>query len=95
MKITVNEVLVYTRAVRERLNDLEVLRREVSTIKAQIFGKEERQVIEPQYNPKAVEQKISELRNFLLLADRKIKVSNAKTEVELEFDADKLLAPMQ
>lgn len=93
MKVTINELLVLQKAVRERSNSLKGLRSEVSK-KERYFGTDNK-VIEPQYDVKKVDQKITELETFLFKADASVKKSNAVTEVELEYSVDKLLEPLQ
>lgn len=93
-KITINELLVTEKIVRERLKDLKDLRTNVSNIK-RYYGVEKESMTEPQYDVKKVDQKITELQNFLMLADQRIKKSNAVTKVELDIDTTKLLAPLE
>lgn len=93
MKITVNELLVTEKIIRERLKDLKELRTNVSNVK-KYYGVDNSSV-EPQYDVKKVDQKITELQNFLMLADQKVKKSNSITKVELELDITKLLAPLE
>ena len=93
--MTVNEILVLQKAVRERVNELKGLRNQVST-KERFFGmREETKIIEPQYNVKEVDKKITELEMFLFKADAAIKQSNAVTQVNVEANIDKLLEPLQ
>jgi len=42
-----------------------------------------------------VDAKITMLQNFIFKADAKIKMSNAKTKVNITVDVDGLLAPME
>jgi Zn-dependent peptidase ImmA (M78 family) len=93
-KITVNELLVTEKIVRERLKDLKELRTEVSNIK-RYYGVEKESVKEPQYDIKKVDQKITELQNFLMVADQRIKKSNAVTKVDIDLDITKILAPLE
>jgi hypothetical protein len=93
-EITINEALVLQKAVRERLNELKTLRTTVSTKESFLFAREEKKIIEPQYDVKAVDRKMTELQLFLLKSDTTIKRSNATTVIRLDFDADKLLAPI-
>ena len=91
--MTVNELLVVTKIVRERLKDLKELRTEVSNLKRYYGDKES--VKEPQYDVKKVDQKITELQNFLMLADQKVKQSNAVTQIDYAPEINKLLAPLE
>ena len=81
----------------ERLNELKGIRNG-STVRERWFNREtgaEQKVSEPQYDVKMVDRKVSELERFLLMADSEIKTSNAITKVDVDFDVDKLLEPLQ
>lgn len=92
--LTVNEALVIQKAVRERVNELRGLRQVVANRESYLYGKDEKKVVEPQYDVKAVDRKVVELEIWLMRADSAIKSSNATTRIEVDFDADKLLAPI-
>jgi len=92
-KLTINELMVLMKAVRERVNTLKGLRGQVS-VKESWRG-DEGKTIEPQYDIKLVDKKIMELENFIFQADSRIKSANAKVKVDLEVDVDKLLEPLQ
>ncbi len=96
--MTVNEAMVLIKALRERIGDLKQIRLSV-TVKSKtrrIYGTEtSEEDNEPQYDAKAVDKKITELQNFLFLADAKIKQSNARTEIDLDADVGNLLAPLE
>lgn len=95
--MTINKILSLTKIVRERLNELRSLRSQVASRERTYWGEEEKKSkeIEPQYDVKKVDKKVTELENFLFLADSSVKASNAKTELDLEVDVDKLLEPLQ
>jgi hypothetical protein len=93
MEKSVNEVMCLQKAVRERLAELQQLRNQVS-ITETYYGTKDR-VVAPNYDVKAVDKKIVELRNFLLVVDSKIKQSNAITKIEIEVDINELLTPLQ
>jgi hypothetical protein len=93
MEITINELLSLCRIVRERLHELKDLRKQIST-KDRFYGAVEKEV-EPQYSVQFVDAKITKLQNFLFKADSKIKQSNAITKIEIDANADDLLAPLQ
>jgi hypothetical protein len=93
MKKTINELLVLSKIVRERVNNLKALSEKVS--KREVFYSTSEKVVEPTYDVKSVDKKIVELQRFLLDADTAIKKSNAVTEVEIEYSVDKLLEPLQ
>ena len=93
MKKTINELLVLSKIVRERVNNLKALSEKVS--KREVFYSTSEKVVEPTYDVKLVDKKIVELQRFLLDSDTVIKKSNAVTEVEIEYSVDKLLEPLQ
>ena len=91
--MTVNELLVLMKMVRERMKDLKDLRSELA-VRERFFGSTEKEKI-PQYDVKLVDAKITMLQNFIFKADAKIKMSNAKTKVDIDVNVDELLAPME
>ncbi len=95
MKITINEILVLQKVVRERTAELRSLRSSVANRELYMYGKDNQKVVEPQYDVKAVDRKITELERFLLKSDTAVKRSNAITEVEVDSDTDKLFDPIQ
>lgn len=95
MKATINQVLVMQKAIRERVSDLKRLRGDVASRESYLYGKDEKKVVEPQYDVKAVDKKLMELEKFLFHADVKVKHSNAVTEIEIDVDMDKLLESIQ
>lgn len=95
MQITINEALSLQKAIRERLNELKALRSHVANRESYLYSRDEKKVVEPQYDVKAVDRKAVELEKFLLKSDTAIKQSNAVTKIELDLDTDKLLEPLQ
>jgi len=93
-RMTINQTLVLTKAVRERVNELRSLRTETAKIERWL-GNDHNKVIEPQYDVKKVDQKITELERFLFRAESKIKSSNAVTAIDIEADVDQLLSSIQ
>lgn len=92
--MTVNELLVLMRRIRERVKNLENLKSQVSTRESWMRGDAEK-TITPNYDIKILDRKIMELENFLFKADAAIKQSNATTRVALEVNVDALLAPLE
>ncbi len=90
---TVNELLVVMKAVRERITDLKKLREDVSK-KERFYGAAEK-TVEPQYDVKKVDIKITTLQNWLYVADAKIKTSNALTMIDIDVDMNQLLQPLE
>jgi hypothetical protein len=56
---------------------------------------DDKKVVEPKYDVKLVDKKITQLETFLFHSDAAIKDSNATTTVEIDYDADKLLSPIE
>jgi hypothetical protein len=97
--MTVNEAMVLQKALRSRIGSLSSIRNAnaVRTRRWDMFsdGKEkERTEIEPQYDPKVVDKKITELEVVLFKLDTAIKQSNAVTKIDFEADVSKLLEPL-
>jgi len=92
--MTINELMVFMKAVRQRIYELNSLRSQIS-IKETICGGDKTKVIEPQYDIKVVDKKIVELQNFLYKADSKIKQSNAQTTITMDVNVNSLLEPLQ
>lgn len=93
--MTINEALVLTKIVRERMSDLKQLRSQLS-VKERFFlhGSDEK-ITEPQYDVKAVDQKITTLQNFLYRVDARIKQSNAANKIEIDTNVESLLEPLK
>ncbi len=96
-KLTVNQLLVLMKEVRSRLNDLRGIRSSCTVRERTYFGvnQENRKEVEPQYDVKAVDKKVTSLENWLFKADAAIKQSNATTVVNVEVDVDVLLQPLE
>ena len=90
--MTINELLVLIKAIRERLSGLKTLRSQVAS-KTTWYGDTQKSE-EPQYDVKAVDRKITGLETWLFKADAAIKQSNAKTEITIDAKVDELLAPL-
>jgi hypothetical protein len=90
--ITVNELMVVMHTIRDRMHDLKELRLKVST-SDRYFGNVE-STKEPEYDVKLVDRKITDLQNFIVKADMKIKMSNSITSIDMDVDVDGLLAPL-
>lgn len=94
-EVTINQVLVLQKAVRERANELRTLRQSVSTREIHHYGGEDRKTTEPQYDVKALDKKVTELEKFLFKTDMAIKQSNATVKITVDFDEEKLFEPLQ
>lgn len=88
--LTVNALLSMQKALvvrRQQLNDL----KNSTTSRTRYYdGNEQTRIDEPTYDIKAVDKKIVDINNALFKIDQKIKESNAKTEIEINIDYDKL-----
>lgn len=89
--MTINELLSLSKVIRERVNGLKDLRKEVSVKTSFLYGSDEKKVTEPQYDVKTVDIKIVELETFLFKVDSAIKQSNAVTTIKMEVNVDELL----
>ena len=98
--MTISDAMVLQKTIRERMNSLSSIRNQNVT-RTRTFsylggGEPKEQVtIEPQYDPKAVDAKIVELEGMLFKLDTAIKKANAKTEIGIEVDIDKVLEPIK
>lgn len=90
--MTINEALSLAKVVRERVGSLRKMREQVS-VKEHYFSSTEKQV-DPTYDVRAVDAKITELELFLFQIDSKIKQSNATTQIDVQADPATLLAPL-
>jgi hypothetical protein len=90
----VNELLSLQKIVRERKNELVGMRSQVST-KTTYYGQKE-SIVEPQYDVKKLDKRITEMQNWLYRVDAAIKMTNAVTEVTgIDVDVDGILAPLE
>jgi len=97
---TINEAMVMQRTIRDRINSLSSLRNANSTrtrTMSYLGGGEpkEQVTIEPQYDVRDLDAKIVELEGMMFKIDVSIKRANAKTEIGVEFDIDKILEPIK
>ena len=92
--MTVNEVLVLMRAIRDRVSGLEKLRSQVAVKERWYSSAEVNKQNEPQYDVKDVDRKITTLQAWLFKADAAVKQANATTQVSVEANVEDLLAPL-
>lgn len=93
--LTINELLVLMKVVRERLCELRSLKNQVAMKTRYIDINSKERIEEPQYDIKVVDRKVVQLENWLFKADSAIKQSNAVTKIDIVADIDDLLAPLQ
>jgi len=86
--------MILMKQVRSRIGDLRSIRQSSANRTTQYYGETNRNEVVPEYDVKAVDRKVTELETWLFKADSAIKQSNAKTEVSLAVDVDKLLEPL-
>jgi len=89
-KLTVNAALALKSSVEGRKREL-IAFRDKNSIKETYFGTENK-VNEPQFDPKVVDAKISELTIFLFKLDTEVKRVNAITQIDMTADIESLLA---
>jgi hypothetical protein len=98
--MTISEAMVLQRTLRSRISDLSSIRN-ANMVRSRKFymgddrEDRERTETELQYDPQVVDTKITELELFLFKLDAAIKRANAKTEIGIEADVDKLLEPIK
>jgi len=92
MKMTVNEAMVFQKALRGRLGELSSLRTTCAS-RESYYG-DNHKVVEPMYDVKELDRKCVSLENALLDMDTRIKQSNAITIIEVDVDRAALLAPL-
>lgn len=95
---TINEWLVIKKVLMERKADLKNIRIQtaVKTKSTSRYGDNvTEESNEPQYGTKAIDRRVTEIQNADLAIDAAIKQSNAKTELTINVDVDKLLSPME
>jgi hypothetical protein len=96
--MTVNEAMALMKVVRERVGDMKQLRTQVAVKTKERRGYGENQYEEesdPQYDAKSLDRRIVELQNWLFIADAAVKQSNARTDISIPADVEKLLAPLE
>ena len=99
-KITINEAMCLQKTIKERVAELRNLRSSVATEKKTTYPWQEGEFkkveeIVVKYDIKALDKKITEIELFLYKLDAKIKQSNAKTEIDIDVEVDKLLSPLE
>ena len=93
--MTINELLGLIKIVKVRASELRSLRSQISTKESWSYSDNREKYVEPQYDVKAVDRKITELETFIFKADSAIKQSNAVTKIDIDAQVDNLLAPLQ
>jgi hypothetical protein len=95
---TVNEFLVLKKVFAERKNDLKQIRLQttVKTKTTRRYNDETtEETVDPQYDTKAIDRRVTEIQNAELAIDSAIKQSNATTILNVNVDVEKLLSPME
>ena len=92
--ITINESMVWMKIFRGRLAELSNLRASNSHREISTYG-QEKKTIEPVYDVRALDKKCTEIENYLLIIETKIKQSNAITKIEVDGpEVTELLSPI-
>ena len=97
MQLSVNALLELIHEVDRRLSDLRSIRGSLVTSRKETYGIGENQRIteaQNQYDPKAVDAKITALETWLFKAKSSIKQSNASVQLTVDGEVDVLLAPL-
>lgn len=98
--ITINAGMCLQKTIKERLVELRNLRSQVAVEKKTEYpwmegDKQKIDTTVVKYDIKLLDKKITEIELFLYKLDAAIKHSNAVTEISIEADVDKLLAPLE
>lgn len=80
-QVTVNYLLAMEKSLRERLNQLNELKVQVSK---RAYWEDKNKQEEPTYDVKEVDKKITKINKALFLINHKVKESNAKTTVDAQ-----------
>jgi len=95
-KPTVNKLLSMQKMMVQRRQQLNELKGSLTmrTMYRNVDMSNER-IEEPTYDIKKVDKKIVDLNNVLFRIDSSIKESNARTEIDIEIDYDKLMSEIE
>ncbi len=94
--MTVNQLLELMKVVKERVGRYKAIQKDIvikEKYSERITGDFVRET-QFQYDPKAIDKRISDYEKFLFRASSAIKESNARTEVKMEEDVNSLLDPL-
>ena len=95
---TINEWLVIKKELSERKADLKNIRTQtaVKTKTTQRYGDNvTEEQVDPQYDTKILDRRITEIQNANMAIDAAIKQSNAMIFLGVNVDVEKLLSPME
>lgn len=91
--MTVNEALVLIKTIKQRRSELSHLRNRISVTET-IYG-DSNKIIEPEYDVKAVDQRMVELQKMEFELETEIKRSNAITVIpDSSVDKNILFSPL-
>jgi len=99
VSMTISEAMVLLRTIQRRINELTILRNQNSVEKRTWYMRDtgedkQRDETTVKYDVKALDVKISWLSGEVFKLDTAIKRANAKTEIGVEVDVDKILEPI-
>ena len=82
--MTINEALVMSKVLRERMNELAMLRNAGTHERRVIMDGKMQEINQPRYDMRELDKQIVKIRNFLLKTETKIKQANANTQIAME-----------
>ena len=91
-QVTINYLLAMEKSLRERLGQLNDLKRESSH---RIIWADNNKTEEPTYPIKEVDRKITSINKALFQINHKVKESNAKTTIETDIDYNILVSEIE
>jgi hypothetical protein len=98
--MTISEAMVLMKVISNRKSELVSLRNSNSIERRTFYmrddgAEKQRDEVEPKYDVKKLDKKISELEKDLFKVETAVKRANAKTEIGVEVDIDKILEPIE
>lgn len=94
MTPTINEAIALQTQLKVRLNELTRLRNESAVTEVRWMGDTSNITKTPMYDLKKLDQKITQLQNWLFKLDYSIKSKNAQTKIDLGVPVEELLSPL-
>lgn len=91
MTETVSSLLSMQKALSQRKSQLETVRNSCTT---ETHYHDPNKTETPTYDIKVVDKKIVRINNALFLIDKKIKESNAKTQIDVDLQFEELMSEM-
>ena len=96
MKDTISSFLSMQQALNTRRTQLNELRNSGTSRTYDIYADgTKKTVMEPTYELKKVDKMLVEINKALFLLDKRIKQANAKTNIDVDLDFDKLMSEIE